>query len=168
MGDVHRGDKMKLKEIKVWWRKLPARDKRLLSCALVILVTAIVWFACIAPPLKQLQRSPVIQRKLDSQIDRVKELQAKAQELKAKPKISSDSSMTVLQAGLSKFGDRITQTIVGDQVRVAFNHIQPKDMTSWIVDLRVKGGIVPTKADLKRDADGTWSGELILPNPAVN
>lgn len=140
--------------IKRWWAGLRPQEQRLIGVAALVIALALLWSVALAPALRTLSSAPQEHARLDTQLQQMRALQAKAQSLQAQPRTDRQAAIRALEtsiaAGLS--GRAQMQASAGDAVSVAVRQVPADELAAWLAQSRVNARAVPREVRLTRSA----------------
>jgi general secretion pathway protein M len=148
------------------WAGLAAREKTLVGSAAAVLAIALLWLVAVAPPLSTLRTAEEQHRALDTQLQRMRGLQAQAQALQAQPKQNYDEALRLLELSVRQgLGTSARSAIVGDRVTITLTGTPADSLAQWLTQARVNARALPSEAHLSRNPAGLWEGTLVLTLP---
>lgn len=144
------------------WRQISAREQRLVTVAMLLILVALLWWVALAPALATLRAAPAQHRALDAQLQQMQRLQAQASAIQAQPVISQDDARRLLEASIKPLAANAELMLAGERVTVTFKGAAPDALAPWLTQVRQNAHAVPAEARLQRNAAGTWDGALVL------
>ena len=150
------------------WTQLAPREQQLVAGAAGLVVAAIVWWLLLAPALGVVRSAEAQHRALDTQLQRMRGLQAQAVALQSQPRQTVDEASRQLEATVKdKFGTNARMTIAGERVTIALTGASPEALGQWLIQARTNARALPVEARLTRNAASRWDGTLVLALPAA-
>ncbi len=159
-------------QLRARWKALNARERSLITGAVLVLALALVWWIGLAPALKVLAQAEVRQRNLDAQLQQMQMMAAEAQALQSRPKARYDDALRALEASVKQgLGAGAQLAISGERATITLKNVPASALSGWLAQARVNARAVPTEARLVRSAATTpvtgtlWDGTLLLTLP---
>lgn len=151
------------------WALLQARERRLLLLAGGVVALALLWWVALAPALATLRTAPQQHQRLDSQLERMRQLQAQAVALQQRPRTgTADAARALEQTVRQQLGTSTQLQINGTQATVTIKNLPADTLAQWLAQLRAQGHVSVNQARLQRDGPAnpaSWSGTLVLALP---
>lgn len=151
------------------WARLDARERRLLLLGTGVVALALLWWVALAPALHTLRGAPQQHQRLDGQLERMRQLQAQAQALQNRPRVSpAEAARALEQSVREQLGAHAQLQIQGNQVSVTVKSLPAPALALWLSQARSGAHASVTQARLLRDsaaAPASWSGTLVLALP---
>ena len=158
-----------------WARRSP-RERQLLGIGFWVLTLAALWVLALAPALRTWQEAPARQALLDTQSQRMRQLQAQAQGLKKPAAISRTDATQWLEKNLAELGSNARISIQGDSATLSLQAAPAAALARWLSQARDNAQALPTQAQLQQvspagpdnlnnSPDATWRGSLVLRLP---
>lgn len=144
------------------WRQISAREQRLVTVAMLLILVALLWWVALAPALGTLRAAPAQHRVLDAQLQQMQRLQAQAAAIQAQPALSQDDARRLLEASIKPLAASAELMVAGERVTVTFKGAAPDALAAWLTQVRQNAHAVPAEARLQRNVAGTWDGTLVL------
>lgn len=152
--------------IQARWQGLAPREKMLAAAAAGLVALALLWWLLIAPPLAVLRGSDAQHAALDTQIQRMRALQAQAQSLQSQPRMNQDESLRLLETSVrDRLGTSARLVVMGERATVTLSAAPPEALARWLQQARANARAVPSEARLTRGATGGWDGTVVLTLP---
>lgn len=140
-----------LAPLKVQWRAMAAREQNFVLGAAALVGLAVVWWVAIAPALQTLRTAPARHAVLDTQLQRMRGLQAEAQQLQAAPRTSTGDSVGALRNDLTqRLGTAAQLNVAGDRATVTLKAAPADALAQWLAIARSNARAVPIEAHLTR------------------
>ncbi|MDE2146619.1 MAG: type II secretion system protein M [Burkholderiales bacterium] len=143
------------------WRGLPARERRLLRLAAVVVAAAGLWLLALQPALRTLAQAPAELDALDRQARAMQRLAAEAAELRATPPVPRAQAEAALKAATERLGAAGRLSLQGDRAVLSLTDVAPGALRDWLVEVRAGARARPVEARLTRSAGG-YSGTLTV------
>jgi len=150
-----------LAPLRVWWRALSARDRRLLRVAIAVLIVGALWLLAVQPALQTLRSAPAALDAAEAQLQAMQRLAAEAGELRATPPVNPEQAAAALQAATSRLGELGRLSLQGDRAVLTLNGVSTGALRDWLAEARSGARARPVEASLMRGAQG-FSGTLVL------
>jgi general secretion pathway protein M len=158
---------MTLSGLKLHWSQLAARERLLVAAATGLIAATLLWWLALAPALTVLRGADEQHRLLDTQLQRMRSLQAQAQALQSQPRQSPQEASRLLEATVrEKLGLTARMSIAGERVTITLTGTPPEALGQWLAQARTNARVLPAEARLSRNATGMWDGTLVLALPA--
>ncbi len=152
--------------LKARWAGLAAREQRMVAAATAVVVLALLWWVALAPALATLRASEDQRRALDTQLQRMRMLQAQAQSLQSQPKQTYDEALRLLETSVrQRLGTTARMVVVGDRVTLTLTATAADAFAQWLTESRVNARALPSESRLVRNAGGQWDGTVVLTLP---
>lgn len=149
------------------WAGLASREKALVIAASLLVGLAVLWWVAIAPALGTLRNAPAQHQTLDTQLARMRNLQAQAQSLQSQPRQSADESLKALEQTIrQRLGTTARYSIAGERVTVTLSGASAEALAQWLAQARINARALPGEARLNRTAAGLWDGTVVLTLPS--
>ncbi len=153
----------------------PARERRLLAAAALLLVSALLWLTTLAPAFKSYRASSAAHAKLDAELMKMQSMAQEAKQLKAMP-----SNAAAAESWLGESIKKLGKTSISkeeNRTQITFTGVSAAALAGWLVDARVNGQLMLTQANWRRAAsapnapatsknDALWDGTMSLELPA--
>ncbi len=150
-----------LAPLRVWWRALSARDRRLLRVAIAVLLVGALWLLALQPALQTLRSAPAALDAAETQLQTMQRLAAEAGELRATPPVNPEQAAAALQAATARLGELGRLSLQGDRAVLTLNGVSTSALRDWLAEARSGARARPVEASLMRGAQG-YSGTLVL------
>ena len=150
-----------LAPLRAWWQALPARERRLLLLAGIVLALYLLWALAVQPAWRTLDRAPAELDALELQLQTMQTMAAEAAELRAAPPVNRDQAGTALRNATERLGDQGRLTFQGDRAVLTVTGVGTGALRDWLAEARSGARARPVEADLKRAAKG-YNGTLVL------
>ncbi len=161
-----------LQLVSAQWARLDARERRLVSVAVSVVVLALLWWLALAPAVATLRIAGEQRHALEVQAQQMQRLQTEAEALKALPKLSQSEALKALEAAVrDRLGSAGKLSVVGDRANVTLKDVPADALANYLADARANARATPLEARLTRapgSASGTparWNGTLSLSLP---
>ena len=150
------------------WQQLNSREKTLVSAALAVVATALLWWVAVAPALTVLKTAHIQQVALDARLQQMQNLQAEAKALRAAPKIKSADAAKALDAVVKqRLGAAAQVTMTGSQVSLTLTNVAPEALVQFLAQARMQANALPSQVRLRPSSNPqSWDGTLVLQLPA--
>ena len=148
------------------WQRLALRERRLVSVALALVLSALVWGVALAPALGTLRSAPLRLAELDQQLQTMRGLAAQAAELQGRPALRREDALRALDLGLQqRLGNQARLSSAGERVTVTLTGVAPQLLAQWLGQARSAARVVVQQARLTLTPGG-WDGSIVLQLPA--
>ena len=153
----------------VWAQRSP-REQNLLRLGVVLLLLAALWQWAVAPAWRTWQEAPTRQALLDSQTQRMRQLQAQAQGLQKPSAVSRNEAIQWLEKNLSALGPNAKISLQGDNAALRVESAPASAMAQWLSQVRDSTQALPLEAQMQHHSSSTseqvlWQGTLVLRLP---
>lgn len=156
--------------IQVRWAAVAPREKAMLLAAAGLVGLALLWWIFISPAITVLRSADAQHRALDTQLQAMKGMQAQAQSLQSRPKVSYDDASRMLTTLVKKnLGTQAQVTTAGERATVTMKAVSPEALVAWLAQVRVDARALPIETRLTRNTTDTksgWDGVVVLILPA--
>ncbi|MFN9472470.1 type II secretion system protein GspM [Acidovorax sp.] len=143
----------RLAPLKAQWQGMAPREQNFVLAASALVGLALVWWVAISPALQTLRAAPKRHAELDTQLQRMRSLQAEAQQLQAMPRNSAGDATGALRNGLTqRMGTAAQLNVVGDRATVILKAAPADAIAQWLALARSNARAVPVEARLTRSA----------------
>ncbi len=153
------------------WQTLAPRERSLVLAAAALLGLALAWWLLLAPALATARQSAARHAELDARLQRMQELQAEAERLKAAPRAQGGGDpQTALRASVTQhLGESARITVVGDRATITLKAAPAEALAQWLAQARAAARAAPVQAQLTRSpsapASAAWDGTVVLALP---
>ncbi len=154
-----------------WARRNP-REQLLLGIGIWVLGLAALWLLALAPALGTWHEAPARQALLDTQSQRMRQLQTQAQGLQKPRAIARNDATLWLEKNLVDLGPNARISLQGDRATLSLQAAPAAALARWLSLARDNAQALPTQAQLQQvspaKADSpevTWRGSLVLRLP---
>ena len=145
-----------LAPLKAQWQAMAPREQNFVLGAAALVGLALVWWVAISPALQTLRTAPKRHAELDTQLQRMRSLQAEAQQLQAAPRSSTGDPTGALRNGLTqRMGTAAQLNVTGDRATVTLKAAPADALAQWLALARSNARAVPIEARLTRTANPT-------------
>jgi general secretion pathway protein M len=143
----------RLAPLKAQWQAMAPREQNFVLAAAALVGLALVWWVAISPALQTLRAAPKRHAELDTQLQRMRSLQAEAQQLQAAPRSSTGDATGALRNGLTqRMGTAALLNVAGDRATVTLKGAPADALAQWLALARSNARAVPIEARLTRTA----------------
>jgi general secretion pathway protein M len=143
----------RLAPLKAQWQSMAPREQNFVLGATALVGLALVWWVAISPALQTLRTAPARHAELDTQLQRMRSLQAEAQLLQAAPRTSTGDAVGTLRSGLTqRMGTAAQLNMAGDRATVTLKSAPADALAQWLALARSNARAVPIEARLARSA----------------
>ena len=149
------------------WAALAVRERRALLLAGAVVAAALGWSVLLGPALATLRGVPAQSQVLDTEIEHMQGLQARAQALQAQPALTAAVLEKLLQARAAVLGKDATLQLHGDQATLTLLRVPAQNLSQWLADARGEQ-LHPSELHLQREGDAAdvrWSGTMVFRLP---
>jgi len=150
------------------WAALAPREQRGLTLATLVVLAAAAWGLLVSPALRTLKTAAAQNATLSAELEHMQALQARAQQLQAKPVLATQDALKPLQAAAATLGKSAQLQVLGEQATLTLKQVSAQDLAPWLAPQTLVG-ISPIEVHLQRDAASAtplWSGTLVFRLPA--
>ena len=157
------------------WYALNGREQTLVRRAALVIGLALIWWTLLAPPLRTLRQAETQRRIVDTQEEKMLELQAQAKALQAQPKINRDDALRALEASVrQRLGATAQLNIAGDRATVTLRNTPANELAQWLAEARLNARLLPNEVRLVRSTGASpvgpatgapttaWDGTLVM------
>ena len=157
---------------KAAWARRSPREQQLLGIGFWVLSLAALWVLALAPALRTWQEAPARQALLDTQSQRMRQLQAQAQSLQKPVALSRADAAKWLEKNLTELGPNARISLQGETATLSLQAAPAAALARWLSQARDHAQALPTQAQLQHASppdpnslDVTWRGSLVLRLP---
>jgi general secretion pathway protein M len=147
------------------WAAMSVREQRLLQTALVIILSAALWWLGLAPALATLRSAEKQHRVLDAQWQQMQTLQAQAKMIQTQTPLTIAQTRRLLEESVKPMGTTAQLGSMGERMTVTFKGISADALAQWLAQARLNARATPSEAHLNRTETGAWDGTLVLSRP---
>lgn len=155
--------------LQAWGQRSP-REQNLLRLGALLLLLAALWQWALAPAWRTWQEAPSRQALLDSQTQRMRQLQAQAQGLQKPSAISRTEATEWLEKNLSELGPNAKISLQGDNATLRVESAPASAMARWLSQARDNAQTLPMQGQMQQLSNAPkdevlWQGTLVLRLP---
>ncbi|MBX3621377.1 MAG: type II secretion system protein M [Rhizobacter sp.] len=143
------------------WRALPDRDRLGVTLAGVVIATALVWMAGVAPALRTLREAPAQIDALDVQLQAMQRMAMEARDLRGTAPVPATLAAQALTSATERLGGKGRITIQGDRATLALSGVTGEALRAWLTEARSGARARPIDAQLTRGPQG-YAGTLVV------
>lgn len=155
-----------LAPLQAQWLALGESRRRWAGRALVVVGLALLWWLNLGPAVQTLRTAPLQASALDTQLQTMRGLAARAASLKGQPRIGYDEAMRNLEQSLKQRFEASAQLAVsGERATVTLRNANANALAEWLAQVRANTRAAPVEARLTRASSGGWDGTLVLSLP---
>lgn len=149
------------------WQAASKREQRSLTLAVLVVGLAGLWWLGLAPAWAVWRSAPAQRAALDTQMQQMLGLQARAKALQALPTLNAMEAQRMIEDSLTPLGATAKLTTQMDRLTVTFQGVSAQALAQWLSASRQNAHLVPTEAHLKRAKAGgaAWDGAVVLTLP---
>lgn len=151
------------------WMQLAARERSMLLIALAVVLLALTWQLLLAPALQTLRTASTQAQVLDTQLQHMQSLQARAKALQQQAPLGYDDAVRALNlATRQTLGTTAQINISGERASVTLQATGADALAQWLAQVRLNARSTPVEARLTRiaaPAGVAWSGVLVMGLP---
>ncbi len=147
---------------------LGPRERRWLPVGAGVLLLALLIGVGVLPAVHSLRTNPQEQQQADAQLQTLRLLQVRAQDLQARPQLDQTVAIGKLQSSVSLLGGNTVISMGDQRVNLVLRSTPAKAMAEWLARARTEANAVPTEARWVRetqDDEAFWSGTLVMTLP---
>ncbi len=147
-----------------WLAQRSRREQMGIQLALLLLAVWLVWSVAVAPAWQVLSHSSAQRERLNQQTAQMQALQQQAQVLRQQVPVSTEQALQSLQNLSASLGTAANFSRQGDSVTVNFKTASPAALAELLTQARNAAHAQVLEAHWQQ-ANGTWSGQLVLQLP---
>lgn len=148
---------------KAAWRARPARERRLVGTALVLLLSLLLVRGLLAPAWSQLQAAPAQRAALEAEALAMRPLLAELKRLQALPPPAAGEAEAALRAATARLLGPASQLLPqGERWVVELRDVEGAALGDWLAACRRHARALPVELRLERQADGRYRGRAVL------
>lgn len=150
------------------WAALAPRERALSAGAATLVALALIWWLAIAGPLQTLRQAESQHASLDTQLSRMRALQAQALSLQSQPRMTGEESRRILEELVrQRLGPSAQINAAGDRVTVTLRAAPADALAQWLTQVRVNARAQAVEARITRaGSSAAWDGTVVLTLPA--
>lgn len=148
---------------------LGPRERRWLPVGAGVLLLALLIGVGVLPAVHSLRTNPQEQQQADAQLQTLRLLQVRAQDLQARPQLDQTVAIGKLQSSVSLLGGNTVISLGDQRVNLVLRSTPAKALAEWLARARTEANAVPTEARWVRetqDDEAFWSGTLVMTLPS--
>lgn len=158
---------MNLAPLRARWEGLAPREQLLLAGAAGLVLLALLWWVALGPALSTLRSAEAQHRALDTELQRMRRLQAQVKAIQSQPRLPPAEAGRQLEAAVRQhLGTSARYAVDGERVTITLTNAPPAALAQWLAQARANARAVPGEARLTRNPAGGWDGTLVLSLPA--
>ncbi len=159
--------------LKARWKALPRRERMLAAVVASLMSAAALWWLALGPALATLRTAPAQRQALDQQMQRMRQLEAQAQAIRATqqslPPLGRDEAQRALEATVKQhFGEAARLSLSGEGATLTLAGVSGDALARWLAQARLEARTLPVEARLNRQGSGLWEGRLALALPPAS
>jgi general secretion pathway protein M len=148
------------------WQRLAPRERTLLASAAALVALALLWWVALAPAFATLGSAEARHREADTQLQRMRALQAQADAMKSQPRQGHDEAVRALEASTrEQFGTGARLVVAGERATLTLSNAPANAVAQWLTQSRINAKALPAEARLNRNAAGAWDGTVVVALP---
>jgi general secretion pathway protein M len=147
------------------WSQASAREQGLVRIGVSVVLLAALWFIALRPAWVSLQASRTQAPVVRAQYERVLQLQAQAQALRAQAPGAPVNATAVLQGALSSLEKDARMAVLAERASISFKDARPEALAHYLEQARLMAHTSTLEMHVTQSA-GLWSGSLVLLLPA--
>lgn len=137
-----------------------------------LLLAALSWWIALRPALTTLREAPAQRQALDTQLQRMRQLEAQALAMRsaqqALPPLGREEAQRALEAlARQHFGEAGRLVVSAEGASLMLTGVSGQALAQWLSQARIEARTLPTEARLNRQANGLWQGQMALTLPAA-
>lgn len=152
------------------WTQRSPREQTLLRLGVVLCLLVALWLWAVAPAWRTWQEAPARQVWLDSQTQRMRQLQAQAQSLQKPSAVSRTEAIQWLEKNLSALGPHAKINLQGDNATLRIESAPASNLAQWLSQARDHAQTLPLQGQMQQRSHESkvevlWQGTLVLKLP---
>lgn len=159
------------------WQGLSARERLLLVGLLSGFGLWLFFSVAISPALRILASSADKRAAIGHQLENMRVLQQRAQELQKTKPLGRDESLKTLQSITPANNPALQMTIQGERILVQLKNLPASQLASWLAQARINAQVLPEEVHITRVAASSatnssanslttaWDGQIVLRLP---
>lgn len=166
------------------WRQRSPREQGVLRLGAWVVVLVASWHLALAPALRTWQEAPTRQAQLDTQSQRMRQLQGQAQGLQKPRTISRTEAALWLEKSITELGPNAKISLQGERATLSVQAAPANALARWLGQARENAQALPVQAELQQaeplstppapkasattsphNSDAIWRGSLVLSLP---
>lgn len=148
------------------WSLMSPRKQKAVKTVLAIFFGAGIWWMALAPALTTLRSTTTDRAKLDTQLQQMLRLQARADLARSRPRLAGDQRR-YLEVTVKTLGSGASVVWSGEVATVHLQEASGEAFAQWLAQLRMELHIGPNEVHLVRNASGGWSGSAVIRTSAL-
>lgn len=143
------------------WAALSARERMLVSAAVLLVGAALVWGIAIQPAWRTLRAAPAEQARLELAWQRMQREAAEAKRLRALPPVAPTLAAQSLQAATARLGAAARLSLQGERAVLTLTGVPGEAIVKWLAEVRRGARARPVEATLEAAEDG-YRGRIVV------
>lgn len=157
-----------LAPLRARWAALGAREKRYVTILAWLLGALLLWLVALQPALRAVRAAPARLDQLDAQMQQMQRLAGEARGLRGTPPVGATQAQAAVKAAGEGLEGAARTTLAGERATVTFTNVNVTDLREWLSEVRGSARARPVEANLTRNAQGLFSGTVVLQLPGGN
>lgn len=142
------------------WKALLPRERLALRAATTVGALVLLWWVGLQPALHTLQEAQTALPHLQAQLQTMQALQEQASQVRAMPAPEPGQAQALFTQACRRHGIADTPLRPDGPSTVEIQGVEPEALGHWLEALRTDVRIRPIRVQLRRDAQGLWSGTV--------
>ncbi|KKW67795.1 hypothetical protein AAV94_09240 [Lampropedia cohaerens] len=157
------------------WQSMPARERRLVTVALLVVLAALLWRVAILPAWQTWQSYPASRAALERQVQQMQGMRQQALQMQQAVASSGASANAatlhrdILASAQRLLGGDAQATLAGDRITVRFQAAPAQALAEWLAQTQTSARAQPVQVTLEQavaqDAGVAWKGQIVLALP---
>jgi len=143
------------------WRRLPAREQRLVWLMAALLGGLLLWLVALQPAWRTVREAPAQIVTLESQLQAMQRAAGEARELRAAPTLTTAQSAEALTAASARLGAKGKLSLQGERAVLTLAGVSSQQLRAWLAEARSGARARPVEATLMLGPQG-YSGTVIV------
>jgi len=142
------------------WKALLPRERLVLRAATSLGALALLWLVGLQPALRTRQQAQTELPRLQAQLQTMQALQQQAAQVRTMPALEPGQAQLLFIQACRTHGIADTPLRSDGPSKVDIQGVEPGALGHWLEALRTEVRMRPVRAQLRRDAQGLWSGTV--------
>jgi len=142
------------------WQALLPRERLVLRVAAWLGALALLWWVGLQPALRMRQQADDALPRLQSQLQTMRTLQQQATQAQQLKPLEFGQAQALFAQACRAHGIPETPLNRDGPSTVVLQGLAPEVLGRWLVQVRTTAHVLPVQAQLRRDAQGLWSGTV--------
>ena len=144
------------------WQALGAPRQQQLGAGAALCTLALLWFAVLQPAWHTHRQAQHTLPLLQAQLRHMQNLQQQAAQAREIAPLDPVQAQTLFAQACRSYGIPETPLQHDAPTRVELQQLSAQDLAHWLEAVRTSARVLPVQLHLRRDAQGLWSGSVVV------